>query len=666
MTGKFGGLRVVSFESRLSKTLSDLVALHGGVPIVAPSMKEVPIEQNNAALDFGQLLMKGRIDAVVLLTGVGMRALLTVLETCYAREEILAAFKKTLIIPRGPKPVRVLNELGLPYAFTVPEPNTWKELLQELDRHAKEVPLASRTVAVQEYGVTNPELLEGLEKRKAHVLRVPVYRWALPDDTRPLESAIGRMADGEVDVALFTTGIQVDHVFRIAVKLNAEERLRKALGRMVIGSVGPDCSMALRAFGLEPDVEPLSPKMGPLVAETAEKALLILKSKNPPDCAVEVRGAAPGMTPPHDLPVGNGPIASRSLKSGGGVMAAEDLLHESVFMKACRRQSVPYTPVWLMRQAGRYMKEYRDIRDKVPFLDICKNPDLVAEVTVTARERLGTDAAILFADILLIVETFGLKLAYLKGDGPSIKRPVRTAADVDALRESDPEGLSYVYQGVRKSRAALKKNIPLIGFAGAPFTVASYMIQGGSSKDFEETKKFMYADDVRWRTFMQKIVRGTVKYLNGQIDAGVQVVQLFDSWAGTLEPAEYEEYVLPHSSAVIAGVRPGVPVIHFGTGTGPFLEIFAKAGASIVGVDHRIPLDEAWRRIGYDKAIQGNLDPLVLRSSVENVARHAQTVLEQAAGRPGHIFNVGHGVTPETPVDNVIALVRAVHLLSRR
>lgn len=640
--GKFGGLRVVSFESRLAKTLSDLITLHGGVPITAPSLKEVPLENNVAAFDFGRLLLKGDVDMLLLLTGVGTRALLNVLETRHPRETVLEAMKRTKIVPRGPKPVRVLNELGVPFACTVPEPNTWKELLDTLDRHARDLPLERRVVAVQEYGVTNPELIEGLEKRKARVLRVPVYRWALPDDTGPLEAAIGRIMDREVDAALFTTGVQVEHVFRVAKRLNAEEPLREAFGRMVIGSVGPDTTAALKAFGLDADVEPSSPKMGPLVAETAEKALLVLKRKNPRDCSVEVR------------------------ESVLGLMAAEDALRDGVFMKACRREAVPYTPVWLMRQAGRYMKEYRDIREKVPFLDICKNPDLVAEITVTAQERLGTDAAILFADILLLVEPFGLDLAYLKGDGPSIKRAVRASADVDRLPEPDPaDGLAYVFRAVRKTRAALKHGVPLLGFAGAPFTLASYMVQGGSSKDFELTKKFMYGDDGRWKAFLEKIARATVKYLNGQIDAGVQAVQLFDSWAGVLEPSEYAEYALPYSRAVIDGVRAGVPVIHFGTGTAGFLDLFAKAGGQVIGVDHRLPLDEAWRRVGHDKAIQGNLDPLVLCSS-ENIENHARMILDHAGGRPGHIFNLGHGVLPETPVENAVALVEAVHRLSHR
>jgi uroporphyrinogen decarboxylase len=347
-------------------------------------------------------------------------------------------------------------------------------------------------------------------------------------------------------------------------------------------------------------------------------------------------------------------------------MPATDSLNDSVFLKACRREKTPYTPVWLMRQAGRYMKDYRAIRDKTPFLDICKNKDLVTEITVTAQEKLNTDAAILFADILLLVEELGLGLKYLKGDGPSISKPVRTPEDVKKIPELDATpGLSYVFDAVRSTRKALKKNIPLIGFAGAPFTLVSYMIEGGGTKDFEKTKKLMYADERVWNALMSKVTRATAAYLEGQVDAGVQAVQIFDSWAGALEPREYEEYVLPHTKSLIASLGKTVPVIHFGTGTGRFLETFAKAGGDVVGVDHRVALGEAWRRVGYDRAIQGNLDPLVLCSSSSNMKSHAKTVLDAAAGRPGHIFNLGHGVLPDTPETLAIELVAYVHEASK-
>jgi len=342
------------------------------------------------------------------------------------------------------------------------------------------------------------------------------------------------------------------------------------------------------------------------------------------------------------------------------------LLEQSAFLKACRREKTPYTPIWLMRQAGRYMKEYRDLRAKTPFLELCKNKDLATEITVSAQEKIGADAAIIFSDILLIVEPFGLGLEYIKGDGPSVAR-VRSARDIEALPEIDPkESLSFVMDAIRQTRQALRPDVPLIGFAGAPFTLASYMIEGGPSDDFLATKGLMRGEPELWKKLMAKITHATIKYLSAQIEAGVQAVQIFDSWVGCLSAEEYEKSVFPYSQHVILGLKSKVPVIHFGTNTPHLLSLMSKAGGDVIGVDHRIQLDEAWKRIGWDKAVQGNLDPKILCSSVSEIKKHVEAILRQAGSRPGHIFNLGHGVLPETPVENVIALVDMVHDLSRR
>lgn len=644
---------VVSFESRLAKTLEDLLSLQGATVLRAPALEEAPLEDNRAALDFGEALFAGRVDGLVLLTGVGAKTLIDILATRRPQDAVVDRLKKIPVLPRGPKPVRVMRELGIPVALTVPEPNTWHELLNAIDANPAAFPLDGKTIAVQEYGVSNQELIQGLEHRGARVMAVPVYRWKLPKDLAPLEKAIQRILAGQIQVALFTTSVQAEHLFQVATDRGERRALREAFEKVVVASVGPDCSRTLRSLGLTVDIEPESPKMGPLVEAVAARARALWEKKNRGDCAVEVKDALLNIMAEAESAGAHGNLPTPA--------------QDSVFMKACRREKTPYTPIWLMRQAGRYMKEYRAIREKNSFLSICKNKDLVTEITVTAQERLGVDAAIIFADILLIVEPLGLPLDFLKGDGPTIKRPVRTAADIDALREADPaEGLSFVFEAIRQTRRQLKPSVPLIGFAGAPFTVASYIIEGGSSEDFEATKKLMYADDEAWKALMQKIARVTAAYLNGQIRAGVQAVQLFDSWAGCLEPGEYEEYVMPYTRAVFQALPKNVPAIHFGTGTGPFLEKFAEAGGSVIGVDHRVKLDEAWRRIGYARAIQGNLDPLVLCSSLDNVKRHARMILDQAAGRPGHIFNLGHGILPETPVDHAAALVEAVHEMSCR
>lgn len=336
-------------------------------------------------------------------------------------------------------------------------------------------------------------------------------------------------------------------------------------------------------------------------------------------------------------------------------------------MKACRLESVPYTPIWLMRQAGRYMPEYRDVRARTSFLELCKTPSLATEVTVTAAERLGVDAAIIFADILLILEPMGIELEFAEGEGPVIHNPVRTGLDVDRLREvGDVQSLGFVFEAVRLTRRALKPNIPLIGFSGAPFTLASYIIEGGGSKNYVNTKSLMYDDSGAWHAMMSLIARALIKYLNAQIEAGAQAVQLFDSWVGCLSPDDYRQFVLPHTREVIQGIQSGVPVIHFGTGTGSLLELMRAAGGNVIGLDWRVQLDHGWNRIGVDMAVMGNLDPVALFASPNMIRSKAKQILDQAAGRPGHIFNLGHGILPETPVENVIALVDMVHEMNAR
>jgi uroporphyrinogen decarboxylase len=339
----------------------------------------------------------------------------------------------------------------------------------------------------------------------------------------------------------------------------------------------------------------------------------------------------------------------------------------SVFLDACRRRPTTCTPVWLMRQAGRYMPEYRAMRERHAFLDLCKNPQAAAEVTLQPVERLGVDAAILFADILLVLEPLGVGLEFTKGEGPHIQRPVRGASDVARLAPVDVgEAVGSVFETVRLVRKALGDRVPLIGFAGAPFTLASYLIEGGASREFLLTKRFMRAEREAWHSMLGRLAAITAGYLNGQIAAGAQAVQLFDSWVGTLSPADYREFVLPHTHAAIKRLTPGVPVIHFGVGTATLLPLMKEAGGDVIGLDWRVELGSTWERLGYDVAVQGNLDPAVLLSSVGEIRRTAKAILDGAARRPGHVFNLGHGVHQETPVENVKALVDIVHELSSR
>jgi uroporphyrinogen decarboxylase len=316
-----------------------------------------------------------------------------------------------------------------------------------------------------------------------------------------------------------------------------------------------------------------------------------------------------------------------------------------------------------MRQAGRYMPEYRKLREQHSILDLCHTPELAAQVTLQPVERLGVDAAILFADILLPFEPLGLGLSFAAGEGPHIANAISRQADVERLPAVNPEtDLGYVLDAVRLARAALPADIPLIGFAGAPFTLASYAIEGGSTRTFTRTKTLMYQAPDTWHLLLGKLADLVGAYLTAQARAGAQALQLFDSWVGCLSPQDYRTYVLPHSRRALAlASEAGVPVIHFGTGTAPFLEDFAGAGGDVLGVDWRIPLDEAWRRSGESRAIQGNLDPATLLAPAAERDAQVRDILARAGGRPGHIFNLGHGVLPETDVGAVRAVVDLVH-----
>jgi uroporphyrinogen decarboxylase len=333
------------------------------------------------------------------------------------------------------------------------------------------------------------------------------------------------------------------------------------------------------------------------------------------------------------------------------------------FLRACRRQSVDATPVWFMRQAGRYMAEYRALRARYSMLDLCRTPELAAEVTLQPIRRFPLDAAIIFSDLLLPLQPLGLPFDFVKGEGPQVERPVRSEADVEALTPFEPrERLSATLEAIRLVKAELEGLVPLIGFAGAPFTLASYAIEGGHSNHYAHTKALMYGNPKAWHRLCALLAETSADYLVAQVEAGADAVQLFDSWVGTLSPADYREFVLPHSRHIFDRLKAsGVPTIHFGTGTTTLLPLMAEAGGDVVGADWRIPLDEAWKLIGEDRAIQGNLDPTLLLGPVDRLLAGADDVLRRAERRPGHIFNLGHGILPGTPVDHVEALANHVH-----
>lgn len=344
-----------------------------------------------------------------------------------------------------------------------------------------------------------------------------------------------------------------------------------------------------------------------------------------------------------------------------------ELLVNSPFMKALRKEKSDSTPIWLMRQAGRFMPEYREIRAKMGFLELCHNPQVCAEVTCMAVEMLNVDAAIIFSDILLPLQSLGCDLEFVKGDGPVIHKPVRSAADVSKLTPFDcAESLSYVLDAIKLTRKELPTNIPLIGFAGAPFTLASYLIEGGSSRSFEKTKRFMYAEPEAWHKLMDILSRIVSEHLTNQVKAGAQAVQIFDSWVGCLSRWDYAEFVFPHLRDTVAQLNKIAPVVYFGTDTAHLLSMAADAEVDMIGVDWRIELDDAWQRIGHDKAIQGNLDPVVLYADKSIIRHRVEEILKKADGRPGHVFNLGHGVLPQTPVENVKYVVEIVRELSAK
>jgi uroporphyrinogen decarboxylase len=599
-------------------------------------MREVPVERNTDAVDFSYRIMTGEIGLVIFLTGVGFRHLMASVEKHVDKQRLIDALSDIPTIARGPKPVAAMREVGLQPTFRAPEPNTWREVLQLVDQS---VPVANVTVGLQEYGVTNHSLIAGLEARGARVINVRVYQWDLPEDTEPLQENIRAICSGTRDCLLFTSAHQAVNLLRMASQLGCESELRSALDRLVVASIGPTTSEMLQHLNLPVDLEASPNKMGHLVQASAEKCHRILKAKR----------------------FGSGDPGALKLDRLGTALAS------SPFLQACYRQPTNVTPVWLMRQAGRYMAEYRAVRDKVKFLELVKNPTLCAEVMVTAVEKLGVDAAIIFSDLLPILEPMGFQLEFTQGDGPVIHNPIRHASDIDRVHVlASMDALDYVPETVRQTRASLPQHIPVIGFAGSPFTLASYMIEGGSSRNYLQTKTIMYSEPVAWNTLMNKLVDSIALYLNSQIVAGAQVVQLFDSWAGCLSPNDYRVHILPHMHRLLESIMPHVPVINFATGNPMLIASLRGDSRTVVGLDWRVPLDVGWDLAGPDRAVQGNLDPTVLFSDIATIREHVQYVLSQAAGRVGHIFNLGHGILPGTPVENVVALVDMVHELTDR
>jgi uroporphyrinogen decarboxylase len=659
-TAHFGGLRVGAFESRRAEEIARLIERTGGVPSVSPSLREVGLESNPDAVDFANRVIHGEIDIVILMTGVGTRHLVAQIERHVDKQRFIDALSDVTTIVRGPKPLAVLREWGIAPKHRAPEPNTWREVLGVIDAG---VPVAGQTVGVQEYGKPNVSLTAGLEARGANVRTVKVYGYDFPTDTGPLEANIRKLAAGELDVVMFTSAHQVINLLRMAEQMGLGDVVREGLDRTIVASIGPTTSESLDDNDVRVDIEPQHGKMGHLVQAAAEHAPKLIARRKAGGKLTRFAGSSSSAPTPSTRSTTM--IANVKTQTAEALQAAADKnapWYDTPFMKACRREPCERTPVWLMRQAGRYMQEYREVRAKTTFLELCKNPAMCAEVMVTAVNRLGVDAAIIFSDLLPMLEPMGVDLEFAQGEGPVIHNPVREARDVERIDELRTlEELEFVVETVRQTRAGMPGHIPVIGFAGAPFTLASYIIEGGGSRNYVHTKALMYREPKAWDELMTKLAKSITKYLNGQIASGAQAVQLFDSWVGCLGPDDYRKYVLPYVRWIIQGITPGTPVLNFGTGNPALLPLYAEAGGAVIGVDWRVRLDEAWATVGYDRGVQGNLDPLVLLSTPDHIRERARDVLKQAGGRPGHIFNLGHGIYQHTPVDNVIALVEAVH-----
>jgi uroporphyrinogen decarboxylase len=334
----------------------------------------------------------------------------------------------------------------------------------------------------------------------------------------------------------------------------------------------------------------------------------------------------------------------------------------SSFVRACKMQPADHTPVWFMRQAGRYMPEYRAVRKEHSLLEICKKPELAAEVTITAAEILQVDAAIIFADLLLPLEVMGLPFHFSAGEGPLIEKPVRTKEHIEKLRTDRASELAYVSEAVSLVAKHFRDRVPVIGFCGAPFTLASYMIEGGGSRNYVHTKKMMYNSPADWDALMGKLVAVTSEYAAEQVQAGADAIQIFDSWVGCLSVEDYRRYVLPHVTKMVQALQQttGAPIIYFGTDSATLLSAMKETGAEVIGLDWRIPLNEGWQRLDHACAVQGNLDPVLLFADWKELKSRAQDILRRASGRAGHIFNLGHGILPETPVESVKNLARFV------
>jgi len=615
--------------------------------------------------DFTGQLLTGMVDAVIFRTGAGVAHYLQEISRQHDATRVMDLLSDSQVIAASPlaaealvaasiKPIHAFADGSHANRSQLPQPTgSWRSTLIALDRHYQPQDPTGNAMLNMSFGLEDCEdwfsLSSGLEARGARVVPIPVFACATPVRKNSVADFFEQLEVLNIQVLLFNSPLEASKLAFLAKRFSRARLTNHLLNHHIVIAVGNDTHEILADRGFPVDLtlpKSKSPDQSTALSsealETMAASITQLQSRKQ-NSYIKMSGPSTSSNDP------NAPW------------------YNSPFMKACRGEPTDVTPVWMMRQAGRYMSEYREVRANVSFLDLCANPQLCSEVMCTAVEKLGVDAAIIFSDLLPILVPMGCDLEFVKGDGPVIHNPVRTAKDIDRIKPLDSNAeLEFVMETVRQTRQDLPADMPLIGFAGAPFTLASYMIEGGSSRNYAATKQIMFSDPSAWDQLMQHLVTSISIYLKGQIEAGAQCVQLFDSWAGCLSFEDYSKRVHPYVQQIIASLPADVPVINFATGNPALLPLLADTRASVIGIDWRTRLDDAWQTVGYDRAVQGNLDPTVLLTNPDEIRRQAKFVLDQAAGRAGHIFNLGHGILPMTPVENAVALVDIVHELSSK
>ena len=589
--------------------------------------------------NFVNQLITGEVDVVLFLTSDGLTRFMDRAIKSIDRVRLANSLNDIRTVAVGTLVDQNLRSHDIVPTMSVPDDVDWRELLVTLDQ---ECPVTNMAVGL-EVTANVHELVAGLEARGANVLQLDAHAFQRTDPTAAEQDILDAIEDGQLGTLLFPNPVCAAR-FAALISLRDLPSLKRNTEQLVVMALGAETQQILCDRGIACDV---------MLSQSQLRA--------------EIQNANSASAAMSAIGIGKERVKPRPSNTNSASQDQSAAWYNSPFMKAVRREPVDVTPIWMMRQAGRYMQEYRDVRSNVSFLDLCKNPQLCSEVMCTAVARLGVDAAIIFSDLLPILEPMGCELEYVKGDGPVIHNPIMQPSDVDRIVPLDSnEQLDFVMETVRLTRSELPADMPLIGFAGAPFTLASYMIEGKSNRTFARTKQIMFGDPEAWDVLMSKLVQSIIIYLKGQIEAGAQCVQLFDSWAGCLSTSDYRSHVLPHVNQVIDAIAPLAPVINFATGNPALLPELAAGQAQVVGIDWRVDLDNAWEIVGHDRAVQGNLDPTVLLTDLEQIRSHAERVLKHADNRNGHIFNLGHGILPTTPVGNAIALVEIVHELSAR